>query len=486
MQLSQAFLRHSSSGVADKRRTFTVPSLILVLTLGISTFAMSSNTNAQASKELKNNELAPIAQFINAQTLFVAQFDIDNLDVDRLGETVEDVFRQTTIKAGFSSESAEACSAEFHKTVDALKNDFETALKGLKDQYGVTKIYYVIQSAKGEGACFIIPAQSMTEAQTNSIRDVAKNLDLNCALYKKSFVIASHIPLREIGAYYRDFQPGVNEKMDAFFKANPKKLAAFYCGRLKIRPLASDLLPPEPTPDLAENDSIQSEQLDSIASQNTASKGESRSSAFLQGGVFGKETRKRKVYDPFEDSPRCVKNAVELFDSSFVEAFGCIDASNLEATMALKFSSSANAGKFKQEWANINDIFILKEFEALQSVIEVLSANPNLRENGEISIGLPILGQAAIETINDYRLVPLMREIINGEARTRLPLQNDSLLTFAVSVPDEINKLGPNTIVFAYFFQSAFSDRKKEKREEVYEKGLQIGKGLLEPYIQPN
>ncbi|MBP5621619.1 MAG: hypothetical protein J6X44_06355, partial [Thermoguttaceae bacterium] len=454
-------------------------------------------------------ELSSIAQFINGQTLFVAQVDLANLDVDRFGETLEGVFKQAIVKLGFPTESIDSSVAEFHKTAEALKNDVKDALKDVQEKHGVAKLYYVIQSVKGDGSCFIIPAQSMTEDQISSIKEFAEGFDLNCALYKKSFIIASSSPLKEIGAYYKNFQPAPNARIEAFFKDNPNKIAAFYSGRIKIRPLVNSVLASELTPDLADDKSqntaiqnnpgtsrenssksvakaeqsrllLQSDDSSRNTGQERIEQDENRST-FLSGGIFGKSARKKKVQDPFEHSPRCIKNAVELFDSSFVEAYGYVDASTLSATASLKFSTSANAGKFRQEWANINDEVIPAYFSLLQATVDFVNANVESGENDFALTNLPYLGTVSFDSVATYRLIPLLREIVCGEARTHLPKQNGSQLTFNYSVSDEFSKIGPNTIAFMYFFRSTFSETEEEG---IYEEELEKGKDILDPYIR--
>lgn len=506
MPLSQTFLRRLRSIVVNAGKTLVFSCLALFLAFCA---GMSAAANAQTNQESKEGELSPVAQFINGQTLFVAQVDLTNLDVDRFGETLEGVFKQAIVKLGFPSESIDSSAAEFHKTADALKNDVKDALKEFQEKHGVVKLYYVIQSVKGDGSCFIIPAQSMTEEQINSIKEFAEGLDLNCALYKKSFIIASSSPLKEIGAYYKSFQPAPNAKIEAFFKDNPNKIAAFYSGRIKIRPLVNSVLATELAPDLTDAQSQKSTLTNNPgtsleSSSKSASKTEqsrlllqnddsSRNtgqerieqeenrSTFLSGGIFGKSSRKKKVQDPFEHSPRCIKNAVELFDSSFVEAYGYVDASTLSATASLKFSTSANAGKFRQEWANINDEVIPAYFSLLQAAVDFVNANVESDENDFALTNLPYLGTVSFDSVATYRLIPLLREIVCGEARTHLPKQNGSQLTFNYSVSDEFSKIGPNTIAFMYFFRSTFSETEEEG---IYEDELEKGKDILDPYIR--
>ena len=500
MPLSQTFLRRLRSIVVNAGKTlvFSCLALFLVFCFGLTTCA-----NAQTKQESKAGELAPIAQFINGQTLFVAQIDLANLDVDLFGETLEGVFKQAIVKLGFPSESINSSVAEFHKTADALKNDVKDALKDFQEKHGATKLYYVIQSVKGEGSCFILPAQSMTEDQISSIKEFAKEFDLNCALYKKSFIIASSAPLKEIGAYYKDFQPAPNARIEAFFKANPKKIAAFYSGRIKIRPLVNSVLATELAPDFTDEESknpdssresvsksaSKAEQSRLVPPENNSSRNtgqeriaqEENRSTFFSGGIFGKSAKKKKVQDPFEHSPRCIKNAVELFDSSFVEAYGYVDGSTLSATASLKFSSSANAGKFRQEWANINDEVIPAYFSLLQATVDFVNANIESGKNDLALTNLPYLGTVSFDSVVAYRLIPLLREIVCGEARTHLPKQNGSQLTFNYSLADELNKIGPNTVAFMYFFRSTFSETEEEG---IYEEELEKGKDILDPYIR--
>ncbi len=509
MPFLKTFLKRRRSNVAHLRLQLVFSCLVqfFVLCVGLTTPA-----NAQTKLELKGDELAPITQFINGQTLFVAKIDLTNIDVDRLGETLEEVFKQAIIKLGFPSEAIESSSSEFHKTAEALKSDFSEALQDFQKKLGATQLYYVIQSVKGEGSCFIIPVQSMTDEQINSIKGYAKELDLNCALYKKSFIIASSLPLKDIGAYYKNFQSAPNPKIEKFFKDNPQKIAAFYSGRIRLRPLINSFLDSEFSPDVSEDNAQNSDakvlsettskndqkgsssvkqneradlsNLEKDSSRNTGREHiaqNERRATFFQGGVFGKTSLKKKTKNPFEHAPRCVKNAVELFDSSFVEAYGYIDASTLVASASLKFSTPANAGEFKQEWTNINNEIIPVYFDLLQLSVDSVTANSDAPQNDQTLTNLPYLGTVSYDSISAYRLIPLLREIVCGEARTHLPKQNGSQLSFNYSLVDEVNRIGPNAIAFMYFFRSTFSETKEE---EIYGKELEKEKNFLDPYIR--
>lgn len=417
----------------------------------------TKSTKAEFTKVVVENTskpvgISPVASFVNDKTLFVAKINLKNVDIDLLGSTVEDLFSQVINQLGFTPSSTDNCAKEFHKTVDGFKTEKGVILKDSLNSLGFTEIYYIVQSSKNEGACFIIPAQSMTAEQIDSVKNKFESNQLNCALYQKSFIIASSISLKEVGSYYKTFKPTPNKKLEAFFHNNSDKFLTFYTGRFKIRTPLANTLNLIPHSDVT---MIKESEREDVSSTQTAGDESARRSivssknfgrkklaeiekqqSFLQGESFGQSEAKKKVEDPFEKYPRCVKDLIETFDSSFTEGYGYIDISTLSSSISLKFSSAVNAGKFKQDLSKTLDVLISSIFEFLQTMVDV--AQTNTPSIAGIDLNTDI--------IKEYRLIPLIKEIMLGELRPRLPHQNGPVLTFESDVKNEFAKIGPNTM----------------------------------------
>ena len=454
MTVSQA-VRRPKRVVTSKQGRFVVASLLFIVAI-FASFASNVEVRAQSKSQTSGNELSPVASFINDKTLFVARFDVEKVDSERLGETLQDLFKQILTTAGLPESSVESSAKEFQKTVATLKKDFVKFAPEFKNENGFSQVYYVIQTVKGEGACFIIPSNDLSEEQIAKIKETATSLGLNCALYQKKFIVASSAPLKEIGTFYKNFKPSKNPQIDEFFNSNADKMFAFYSGRIKIRPLFQTSDADVDARDVA----IVSDdgEIVTIVSPSTASLGAKDDSvrnrgkeiiaesenrvAFLLGGAFGRASRK-KARDPFEAAPTSVKNAVETFDSSFVAASGYFDANALKFSMNLKFTSPANAAKFKEEWQKVNDEVIPMVYKDLEGAVELLS-NPAVAEF--VSQVNPSFQAAPVELLAQYRLLPLFRELTVGEARVHSLRQSGAQLSFTFDASDEIKKIGPNTI----------------------------------------
>lgn len=414
--------------------TYVVLSSICYSQTQIEAVQTSKNSKAIALK----SELDSLSAFINAETLFVAKIDFEKIDLNQQGETLANIFRSVVNKVGFDQKSIESSVQEFEKTVAQLKISEKEIITQAISKIGFTKIYYVVQTAKCEGACFIIPAQSMTTEQIDNVKSFAESHGLNCALYKKRFLIASHLSLKEIGSYYRSFIPSPNDKMEDFFNLQSKQLGAFYANRFKIRTLLKNLSKNKTTTTLNPVPlGATSSEKQSLSIQNTSS----NDSFSLKSGqtTISQPVTSQKYVDPIENASRCIKNAVEIFDSSFVEGFGFVDASNLRVLINLKFTTSTNAGKFKQEIEKSSDEVCLKSFDFLQERIEQL----------DLASSLPLgisLAHNPIQFVKEYRILPVLREIVIGELHNRLPKQNDSSLILDYSLANELGKIGPNTL----------------------------------------
>lgn len=452
MTLMQSFLRSKRINVSTKHNSgvFTLFCLSFVISSILfsssSVWAQTRQTSSKKTNAVTTTKtdvaLSSIAPFVNDKTLFVAKVNLDNIDLEALGTTTEKLFVQTLEQLGFSASSIKDCSKEFHKTIEAVKSDQSLQLNEVKAQLGITEAYYIIQSIDNEGACLIIPAKSLTPDQINATKEWFESKGINCALYQKSFLIASTTSLKEIGAYYKTFKPSVNSNLNNFFKSTPNKFLAFYASRFKLRaPLAKVLnLVPQPsniTEDQVTEKAVSSNSAVPSRHTNDSSRNlgrekfanEENKVTFLQGSAFEKTSRVKKVEDPFEDFPRCVKDMIEIFDTSFVACYGYIDASTLRSSVSLKFSSPVNASKFNQELEKSLDEAVVNIFKPVQEAITE-----------------GVVDNSYFEIINQYKLLPVVREFLIGEMHPHLPQQADSVLTFDNSVEAELTKIGPNTI----------------------------------------
>ena len=410
------FQRQRRTNVSNKRNLLVLSGLFLAtLVFGV---LCASNANAQTAKAASSakaaaDPIAPIAQFINENTLFVSYVNLEQINFDKLEASLGEVFKQFTVNVGFKDDPLERINEEFKITAKALREDLEKAAAENLKETGYSNFYTVVQSSKGDGACIIIPAQSMTEAQIDKIKESFSNgQGLNCALYQKKFLIASSTPLKEIGAYYRNFKPKRNPKIEAFFKANSDKLGAFYSGRIKIREMYKSLVPQSESEEDAVGVTEQSRR--STGKERVAQMQEEKEKAsFLQGGVFGKTTRNRKVDDPFENSPRCVKDAIETFDSSLVEMSGHIDANTLSLRVTLKFSSPANAARFKDAYVKIYGEVIPSGFENVQLLLDLLAAQYETKEEMAAD-------NYPLYTVVTFKMIPVLREFLCGLPRKRV------------------------------------------------------------------
>ena len=447
------FQRQRQANVSIKRNLPVLSGLFLAALVFGALYA--SNANAQTAKNASSakaaaDPIAPIAQFINENTLFVSYVNVEQINFNKLEASLGEVFKQFTVNVGFKDDPLERINEEFKVTAKALREDLEKAAAENLKETGYSNFYTVVQSAKGDGACIIIPAQSMTEAQIDKIKESFSNgQGLNCALYQKKFLIASSTPLKEIGAYYRNFKPKRNPKIEAFFKANSDKLGAFYSGRIKIREMYKNLVPQAESEEEASL-GVPEQSLRSTGKERVAQmQEEQKKASFLQGGVFGKTTRNRKVDDPFENSPRCVKDAIETFDSSLVEMNGYIDASTLSLRATLKFSSPANAARFKDAYVKIYGEVIPSGVENVQLLLDLLAAQYETKEEMAAD-------NHALYTVVTFKMLPVLREFLCGEAICHQPRQSDSEIVLEESVLAEVKKLGPNTIGFASFVGALF------------------------------
>ncbi len=377
---------------------------------------------AQTEKEGENTRvmtagLNPIAPFIGKDTLFVARLDLDRIDYDVFNESLKQIFNRILEKLQFDESGVQACRKEFDATANALTESFRQTIADFKARTGLSDVYYVVQTTRGDGACFIAPAKNMTSEQQEECKKLAEEFRLNCALYQQSYMVASKAPLKEFGARYKDFKPSSNRTLETSIAHNGDKLLSWYCGRLKIRPLFH---------------------------------------ATLDEGT--KSARVRQ-YDPFSDSPRSVKDLVETFDAAFVEGSGYVDASTLSVQYTLKFTTSVNASKFHDSLVDVVDAYNEFYFKTLEN-------NPSQVDMDDFAPGkfLATMDQTLVKRFNLYGIV---REYFAGTFELLLPSQNESELTFTDSVLDEVSKLGPVSVGFLVLGRSLTSSDSKVELENV-------------------
>ncbi len=455
----------------------TIVSRLLILAIGVgligaglfvgsAAFAQTAERSASASQE---SVLEPIAPFVNESAVLVLRLDLNAFDYDRFGETLQALFNQALLLAGYSQESIEACDAEFVKTLDALKADAKEGVDDFEKNFGFKTAFFAAQNAKGEGACVIVPAKDMTKEQVDKVLDVFKKSGkLNAALYKKSFILVSPRPLKELGAYYKNFKPAPNDELEAFFNANSDKVLAFYASRFKIRPFFT---PSKETLDQMRQDALKAakEAQELKATQEISAAQGIGATRDLNGlripgvGVANPFARTnkldsrldRKNYDPFAEAPQCVRNLIEVFDASFVGAQGYVDAAGLSANLTLKFNTAVNAGKFVESLDDIIEEIALRKPDGSQNAgLQDFFGSENLG-TGAALLGLRgDVGSASRSFIAKYRLEPLWSQMTCGDLKRYLPKSYDTNVVFGGSAVDAVKRVGSNSIFVLAFFSA--------------------------------
>ncbi|MBQ9371849.1 MAG: hypothetical protein IJU03_06625 [Thermoguttaceae bacterium] len=392
------------SGAARLRRFVLCFCLCLASLFALSftpstTLAQTAKPATKKAASKSDAPLAPIKDFINKDTLAVARVNLENVDVDQLGGALDGIFKQTLSLFEFSQESETACLNEFHKTVETLQNDVTLAQKTFREEYGVSEAFVVLQTTRGEGACLIVPIQGASETQLDALKELVRDqFKLSGAVYQKRYLLASKTPLKEIGAYYQSFQPGANKTLEDFFQKHSDKLVAAYTGRLKIRPLLHSTTPTDED---------------------------------------AKAGRIRQ-YDPFANSPQAIKTLVEVFDSSFTGGSAYVDASNLSVNCTLSFTTSVNAGLFRDGLSDAIETFNNFYFKLLES-------SDTQARSGRFAPGSSLMRRSK-EDAARYHMYQWTRDVWTGRMRRYLPAQEKENVVFNLSVQNEVQKLGINTI----------------------------------------
>lgn len=360
------------------RSSVAVVAAVFSLALGTTAFAADAAT-------------ASISPFINKDTLVVVRVDFDNIDVARFAETLDGIVATALKNFGYDAASVEKVGAELDKTFAALAEDWQNALAEARKTTLPGEIFFVVQSTKGEGAALLIPVEKLSDAQRETLTAAAKlaaaSRGLDAAVYQKKFLVVA-ADLKAFGRHYKNFKPGDNRKIDAFFKQNSGAFVAGYCGKLRLRPLL-----------------------------DVATGGTTQEILFAQS--------------------RAVRDALEIFDTTFVDAGFTLDSGTLIARASFRFNAPVDAGRL---------------LTALQTIVDE-KARVAFQEDA------PLLGGAIPqEYVEEFKLTPLARELWRGQMRSKLPKQNGAELIFELDAAQEAAKASGNAALYAVVLPSLARD----------------------------
>ena len=332
------------------RSSVAVVAALFSLVLGTTAFAADAAT-------------ASISPFINKDTLVVVRADFDNIDVARFAETLDGIVATALKDFGYDAASVEKVGAELDKTFAAIAEDGKTALAEARKTTLPGEVFFVVQSTKGEGAAFLIPVDKLNDAQRETLTATAKlagqNAGFDAAVYQKRWLVVAS-DLKAFGRYYKNFKPGENRKIDAFFKQNSAAFVAGYCGKLRIRP-------------------------------------------FLDAATDG------MTQEILNAQSRAVRDALEIFDTTFVDAGFALDAGTFTARASLRFNAPVDSGRLLTALQGIVDEAAHKAFSADASPLNLFVSE---------------------EFVEEFKLTPLARELWRGQMRSQLPKQNGAELVF--------------------------------------------------------
>ena len=269
------------------RSSVAVVAALLSLALGTTAFAADAAT-------------ASIAPFVNKDTLAVVRVNFENVDVDRLAETLDGIVANALQNAGYDAASVEKVGAELDKTFAALAEDGKTQLAELRETVLPTEAFFVVQTAKGEGAALLVPLENASESKrqllTNAAKLAGQSRGFASAVYQNRWLVVAS-DLKAFGRYYKNFKPGSNRQIETFFQQNDAALVAGYCGTLRLRP-------------------------------------------FLDAATDGQS---QALVSQFS---RPARDALEVFDANFVSAQCVVDAGTLVSRATLRFNAPIAAGNF--------------------------------------------------------------------------------------------------------------------------------------------
>ncbi len=349
------------SPIFSLRRRARVVAALVALAFGTPAFAADSAT-------------ATISPFINKNTLAVVRVNFENIDAARAAETLDGIAATALKDFGYDAASVEKVGAELDKTFAALAEDGRTRLAQARETVLPVEAFLVLQNSKGEGFAILVPVEKESEAKRELLTTAAKlagrNKGFDAAVYQDRFLVVAP-NLKAFGRYYKNFAPGENRKIEAFFNQNADAFAVGYCGALRIRPLL-----------------------------NAATDGEA-------------QTRISQL-------PRSARDAIEIFDTAFVEAGYVADLGTFSDRTTLRFSVPVDAGNF---------------LTALQGLVDELSKQIFVPKSN--ALAALSFSEDAVEKFN---LVPLARELWRGQVRSRLPKQSGAELVLERDLTKEAAK----------------------------------------------
>lgn len=401
MALSSFSFRRLNASLQSLKRVF-----FRLCAVSFVVFSVAVQCRAQDSKANDRERVASyaglraIAPFVNKDTIFAARFDLERVDYEAFRKTLDSTFDQLLKNLQFEEEGIQACKSEFGQVEETTIENLKNILDDFREDTGLSSIFFIMQTSRGDGACFIAPAEGISSRQEEECKKIAEKYRLNCALYQQKYMVATKAPLKEFGAYYKDFQPSSNKSLESGLAQNADKIFAWHCGRLRIRPLFHATLDE------------------------------------------GEKSARVRQYDPFASSPRPVKDLVEAFDTSFVEGNGFFDLSTLTVRNALKFTSNVNAGKFRDGLADVVDAYNAFYFKTLES-------DPRQINREEFAPG-KFLAATRQEVAKRFNLYNIFKEYCAGSFKLLIPDQNGADLVFETNAIDEVAKLGPNTLGFFF------------------------------------
>lgn len=306
---------------------------------------------------------ASISPFINKDALVVVRVNFDNIDVARFAETLDGIVATALKDFGYDAASVEKVGGELDKTFAAFAADGQNALAEARKTTLPSEIFFVVQSTKGEGAAFLIPVEKLTDAQRDQLTATAKlagqSAGFDAAVYQKRWLVVAS-DLKAFGRYYKNFKPGENRKIDAFFKQNSGAFVAGYCGKLRIRP-------------------------------------------FLDAATDG------MTQEILNARSRAVRDALEIFDTTFVDAGFTFDAGSCVARASFRFNAPVDSGRL---------------LTALQTIVDE-------QAHAAFQTSAPLTAASIPQKyVEEFKLTPLARELWRGQMRSQLPKQNGSELVF--------------------------------------------------------
>ena len=332
------------------RSSVAVVAALLSLALGTTAFAADAAT-------------ASISPFINKDTLAVVRVNFDNIDVARFAETLDGIVATALQDVGYDAASVEKVGAELDKTFAAFAQDGQNALAEARKTTLPGEAFFVVQSTKGEGVALLIPIETLSDAQRDQLTATAKlavaSRGFDAAVYQKRWLVVAS-DLKAFGRYYKNFKPSANRGIDAFFAKNGAAFVAGYCGKLRIRPFL-----------------------------DKATGGMTQEMLFAQ--------------------TRSVRDALEIFDTTFVDAGLTFDAGTCVARASFRFNAPVDSGRLLASLQAIVDEAAQTRFESDR----------------------PLLNGLVPQTyVKEFKLTPLARELWRGQMRSQLPKQNGAELVF--------------------------------------------------------